>query len=136
MRKEFEQIDKILRENGWISSNQPEYSELSEYIKSYDKGDNVVGIEVALDRDALGAYGFYGICGVNLTRFRSPMPYGKDDIKEMGRIIGRAEEELLKIEVPFRPTYAFSSAIEHHLGVNLDLRDKYNLQHYEDEDWG
>lgn len=133
MRKEFKEIDKILKENGWVQTVAASEDEMSEFVKAY--GDNTIGIEIALNPCSIGVYGNYGVCSVMLCKFANKMPYIRDDLKWMQELICKAENELIKVGVPFRPTYGFGTHLEHNLGENLKLREKYHLDQYEKEDF-
>ncbi len=135
MRKELREIEKHLIENGWVLSAPAKDDEMSEYVKSYNNGENVIGIEIALEPCSLGVYGRYGVGCVQLVKFEQDMPYIRDDIRRMQTLINNAERELLKARIPFRPTYLFGDCTESLLGDNLDLREKYHLEKYEKEDW-
>lgn len=134
MRKECEEIEKILIENGWTLSVPAKDDEMSEYVKNYNNGENVIGIEIALESCSLGVYGRYGIGCIQIIKYEQNMPYIRDDIKNMQRLINKTERELLQAGIPFRPTYLFCDCTECMLGDNLDLRDKYHLDEYEKED--
>ena len=134
MRKELKEIEKILNDNGWVLSVPARDDEMSEYVKNYNNGENVIGIEIALESCSLGVYGHYGIGCVQLVKFEQDPPYIRDDIRSMQRLISNAERELLQAGVPFRPTYLFWDCTEDLLGDNLDLREKYHLDEYEKED--
>ena len=136
MRKELEEIEKKLTGNGWTLSVPARDGEMSEYVKNYNNGENVIGIEIALEPCSLGVYGRYGIGCVQIIKYEQNMPYIRDDIKSMQRLINKTERELLQAGIPFRPTYLFCDCTEGMLGDNLDLRDKYHLDEYEKEDWG
>lgn len=136
MRKELEEIEKKLTDNGWTLSVPARDGEMSEYVKNYNNGENVIGIEIALEPCSLGVYGRYGIGCVQIIKYEQNMPYIRDDIKSMQRLINKTERELLQAGIPFRPTYLFCDCTEGMLGDNLDLRDKYHLDEYEKEDWG
>lgn len=135
MRKEFKEIDKILKENGWVQTVTPNEDEdiMSEYVKAYE--ENTIGIEIALEPGSLWVGERYGVYCVQIYHFQYKMPYSRDDIKWMQELIYKAENELIKIGVPFRPTYGFGTCLEHNLGVNLELREKYHLDQYEKEDF-
>ncbi len=135
LRKELKEIERLLIENGWVLSVQAKDDEMTEYVKNYNNGENVIGIEIALDPCSLGVYGRYGMGCVQIIKFEQDMPYIRDDIRRMQTLINNAERELLKTGVPFRPTYLFGDCSEVLLGDNLDLREKYHLAEYEKEDW-
>ncbi len=61
MRKELKEIEKKLTDNGWTLSVPARDDEMSEYVKNYNNGENVIGIEIALEPCSLGVYGRYGI---------------------------------------------------------------------------
>ena len=132
MRAECKEIEKILIENGWTLSVPAKEGEMSEYVKNYD--DNVIGIEIALEPCSLDCYGRYGVGCVQLVKFEADMPYIRSDFERMYELIYKAEHDLIKIGVPFRPTYGFGNCIEYLIGKNLDLREKYHLDQYEKED--
>lgn len=136
MRKELKEIEKKLTDNGWTLSVPARDDEMSEYVKNYNNGENVIGIEIALEPCSLGVYGRYGIGCVQIIKYEQNMPYIRDDIKNMQRLINKTERELLQAGIPFRPTYLFCDCTEGMLGDNLDLRDKYHLDEYEKKDWG
>ena len=136
MRKELKEIEKKLTDNGWTLSVPARDDEMSEYIKNYNNGENVIGIEIALESCSLGVYGRYGVGCVQIIKYEQNMPYIRDDIKNMQKLINKTERELLQAGIPFRPTYLFCDCTEGMLGDNLDLRDKYHLDEYEKEDWG
>ena len=136
MRKELKEIEKKLTDNGWTLSVPARDDEMSEYVKNYNNGENVIGIEIALESCSLGVYGRYGIGCVQIIKYEQNMPYIRDDIRNMQRLINKTERELLQAGIPFRPTYLFGDCTEGMLGDNLDLRDKYHLDEYEKEDWG
>lgn len=136
MRKELEEIEKKLTDNGLTLSVPARDDEMSEYVKNYNNGENVIGIEIALEPCSLGVYGRYGIGCVQIIKYEQNMPYIRDDIKNMQRLINKTERELLQAGIPFRPTYLFCDCTEGMLRDNLDLRDKYHLDEYEKEDWG
>lgn len=136
MRKELEEIEKKLTDNGWTLLVPARDGEMSEYVKNYNNGKNVIGIEIALEPCSLGVYGRYGIGCVQIIKYEQNMPYIRDDIKNMQRLINKTERELLQAGIPFRPTYLFCNCTEGMLGDNLDLRDKYHLDEYEKEDGG
>lgn len=136
MKKELKEIEKNLTDNGWILSVPAKEDEVSEYVKSYNDGKNVIGIEIALEPCSLGVYGYYGIGCIQIVKFEEDMPYIRDDLKRMQQLITEAERDLVKAGIPFRPTYGFSNCLEYNLGENLDLRKKYNLDQYEEEDLG
>ena len=136
MRKELKEIERRLTDNGWTLSVPARDDEMSEYVKNYNNGENVIGIEIALEPCSLGVYGRYGIGCVQIIKYEQNMPYIRDDIKNMQMLINKAERELLQAGIPFRPTYLFGDCTEVMLGDNLDLRDKYHLDEYEKEDWG
>lgn len=135
MRKELKEIEKKLADNGWTLSVPARDGEMSEYVKNYNNGENVIGIEIALESCSLGVYGRYGIGCVQIIKYEQDMPYIRDDIRNMQRLISKTERELLQAGIPFRPTYLFCDCTEGILGDNLDLRDKYHLDEYEKEDW-
>lgn len=135
MREELREIEKKLVDNGWVLSVPAKEEEMAEYVKSYNNGENVVGIEIALDKCSLGCYGHYGIGCIQLVKYEADMPYIRDDFRRMQEIIYEAEKDLIKAGIPFRPTYAFSQCTEHYLGENLQLREQYHLNEYEKEDW-
>lgn len=132
LRNEFKEIEKHLNENGWTLSVPATEGEMTEYVKKYD--DNVIGIEIALEPCSLDCYGRYGVCCVQIVKFETDMPYIRSDLARMYELIYRAELDLIKIGVPFRPTYGFGKSTEYLLGKNLDLREKYHLEQYERED--
>ena len=135
MRKEVsKKIEKQLAENGWTLSVPAKEDEMAEYVKSYDHGENVIGIEIALAPCSLGVYGSYGIGCVQIIKFEQDLPYIREDIKRMQELIFNAEDDLLKASIPFRPTYGFGRRLEHSLQRNLDLRERYHLDQYENED--
>lgn len=136
MRKGLEEIEKKLTGNGWTLSVPARDGEMSEYVKNYNNGENVIGIEIALEPCSLGVYGRYGIGCIQIIKYEQNMPYIRDDIKNMQRLINKTERELLQAGIPFRPTYLFCDCTEGMLGDNLDLRDKYHLDEYEKEDRG
>jgi len=135
MKSELKEIEKILLNLGWIQSNSPspddDIMDTTEFVKSYY--GNTIGIEVALEDFSLDCYGRYGVCSVYIVKYDQSFPYLRDDIKRMQNLIQDVEIELITNDVPFRPTYAFIKNTEHYIGVNLDLRDKYNLDEYEKE---
>lgn len=135
MRKELKEIEKNLTDNGWTLSVPAKDGEMSEYVKNYNNGKNVIGIEIALEPCSLGVYGYYGIGCIQIVKFEADMPYIRDDLRRMQQLIAEAEHDLIKAGIPFRPTYGFSNCLEYNLGENLDLRKKYNLDQYEKEDW-
>ncbi len=135
MRKELKEIEKKLTDNGWTLSVPARDGEMSEYVKNYNNGENVIGIEIALEPCSLGVYGHYGIGSIQIVKFEADMPYIRDDLRRMQQLITEAERDLIKAGIPFRPTYGFSNCLEYNLGENLDLRKKYNLDQYEKEDW-
>lgn len=136
MRKELKEIEENLIDNGWTLSVPAKDDEMSEYVKSYNDGENVIGIEIALEPCSLGVYGHYGIGCIKIVKFEADMPYIRDDLRRMQQLIAEAERDLIKAGIPFRPTYGFSNCLEHNLGKNLDSRKGYNLDQYEKEDWG
>ena len=83
VRTELKEIEKKLTENGWVLSVPATEGEMAEYVRSYNNGDNVIGIEIALEPCSLGCYGHYGIGCVQIVKFESDMPYIRDDIKRM-----------------------------------------------------
>ena len=140
-RGELKEIDKLLSSNGWVLSAPSREDEkgvplTAEYVKGYYNGEGVVIIEVALTPEDLGCYGYYGICSVQILRHFNPVPYNRDDLREMGEMITDAEKELLELGVPFRPNYGFESFLERSLEQNLKLRGKYHLAEFEIEDNG
>ena len=134
MRDELREVKKILKDNGWVQTVEPAEGEMAEFVKGY--GDNTVGIEIALHKCSRDCYGSYGVGCIQICRFEAPMPYIRDDLRQMQRLICDAEKELVKIGVPFRPTYGFGECLEYLLGKNIELREKYNLAVYEKEDFG
>ena len=134
MREELKEIEKILQKNGWVQAAPTQPDEMTEFVKN-TADDDVVGIEIALEKTSLPCYGRYGIGCIQIVKYGQPAPYIRDDIRNMEKIILDAEKELLNIGVPFRPTYGFGFALENNLGRNLDLREKYNLDQFEKEDW-
>ena len=135
MREEMKKIHNRLIENGWVLSVPAKEGEMAEYVKNYNNGENVMGIEIALDACSLGCYGRYGIGCVQIIKFEQEMPYIRDDIRNMQNLIKRTERELLEAGIPFRPSYLFVDCTETMLNDNIDLRDKYHLMQYEKEDW-
>ena len=125
-------LKNLLLNNGWICIRSDIKDEMDEYVLSSQ--GNTVGIEIALDAHALGCYGYYGVCSVNITAWEYSPPYIRDDLSSMLDLIYKTEWDLLKLGIPFRPTYAFGKHTEHQLGLNLDLRKKYELDKYENED--
>ena len=136
MRKELKEIEKKLIDNGWTLSVPAKDDDMAEYVKNYNNGENVIGIEIALEPCSLGVYGHYGIGSIQIVKFEADMPYIRDDLRRMQQLIAEAERDLIKAGIPFRPTYGFINCLEYNLGENLDLRKKYNLDQYEKEDWG
>lgn len=136
MRKELKEIEKLLVENGWTLSAPAKEGEMSEYVKAYNNGENVVGIEIALEPCSLDCYGRYGVGCVQIVRYEQDMPYIRDDIRQMQNLLKNAERELLKVGIPFRPTYLFCDCTEGMLGDNVALRERYHLAEYEKEDFG
>lgn len=134
MRKELKEVEKNLTSDGWTLSVPAKEDEMSVYVKNYNNGENVIGIEIALEPCSLGVYGHYGIGCIQIVKFEADMPYISDDLRRMQQLISEAERDLVKAGIPFRPTYGFSNFLEHNLGENLDLRKKYNLDQYEEED--
>lgn len=136
MRKELKEIERKLIDDGWTLSVPARDDEMSEYVKNYNNGENVIGIEIALEPCSLGVYGRYGVGCVQIIKFEQSMPYIRDDIRRMQSLINNTERELLQAGIPFRPTYLFGDCTEGLLGDNFDLRGKYHLNEYEKEDWG
>ena len=134
MREELKTIEKILRDNGWTQAAPTKPDEMTEFVKPYY--ENVIGIEIALEPTSLGCYGHYGVGCVQLVKYEADMPYIRSDFNRMKELIEQAEYDLVKIGVPFRPTYGFGKCTEYLLGENLTLREKYDLHQYEKEDWG
>ena len=130
-KKEARKIERALQKNGWTQSVVAREGEMAEYIKAY--GDTVVGIEIALEPGSLNCYGYYGVGCVQIVKYETGFPYIRDDLRTMREYIESAECELLKIGVPFRPTYGFGRDLEYNLGRNDDLRRKYNLTIYEEK---
>lgn len=128
-----EEIIKILTENGWEHTRKVELGkglgEMDLFTKEHPGIE--IGIEVALLPDSYCCYGWYGVCGVHINKCDFGFPYLRDDLIEMQEAISNAEVELLKIGVPFRPTYAFATYTEHNLGENLRLRKEHRLELYE-----
>ncbi len=135
MRKELKEIEKKLTDNGWTLSVPARDDEISEYVKNYNNGENVIGIEIALKPCSLGVYGHYGIGCIQIAKFEADTPYIRDDLRRMQQLFAEAERDLIKAGIPFRPTYGFSNYLEYNLEKNLDLRKKYNLDQDEKEDW-
>ena len=134
MREFANKIDKILRDNGFVQSVVPKeggIAEMAEYVKNYY--DNVMGIEIALEPCSLDCYGYYGVGCVQIVKYENDAPYIRDDIRRMQELIFETEKELVKLKVPFRPTYGFGKNTECYLGKNLDLREEYKLTKYEKE---
>lgn len=133
MEEGFKQkISSILIGEGWVPVrvSDPEEEDLYLYEKAYPNA--TIQIEIALDETQLGGYGWYGVCCVQVSRWYESMPYLVDDLIGMLNAISAAETELLKLKVPFRPTYAFSGhGLESKLGENLELRDLYQLHELE-----
>lgn len=136
MREELKEVEKLLVKNGWTLSVPAKDNEMTEYVKAYDNGWNVVGIEIALEPCSLGCYGRYGVGCVQVVKYEQDMPYMRFDLGQMQNLIKNAERELLEIGVPFRPTYLFCDCTEKLLGDNIKLREKYRLNECEEEDLG
>lgn len=139
VRDELREIEKLLSSNGWVLSAPSRKDEkgnpqTAEYVKGYYDGEGVVIIQVALTPEDLGCYGRYGICSVQVLRHYNPIPYNRDDLREMGELITDAEQELLELSIPFRPNYGFGKRLEYSIEKSLELREKYHLAQYEKED--
>lgn len=77
--------------------------------------------------------GHYGVLWLDVAEYENDPPYGMDDLEDMLEAIRLAEDNLLKIGMPFAPDYQFNGNAANKRRRNEKLRRIYNLEELEKE---
>lgn len=81
----------------------------------------------------LALEGHYGVMWLE-SEYEYDRPHSIDELEEMKQGMAYAEDNLLRIGIPFSPDYKFISDAELKAAINAKLRNKLNLEKQENED--
>lgn len=79
--------------------------------------------------------GHYGVLWIDAAKYECSPPYSERDLNDMIYAIEMAEENLLKIGMPFTPDYKFHGNKANRKRRNDKLRKLYNLDELEKKGW-
>jgi len=94
----------------------------------------VVRAVVAAHSKHLVVDGHYGVLWLDAAQYECSPPYSENDLEDMMCAIELAEENLLKIGMPFTPDYKFHGNKANRRRRNDKLRRLYNLDELEKQD--
>lgn len=82
----------------------------------------------------LGIDGHYGVLWLEVAKYECDPPYSESDLKDMIYALRLAEENLLKIGMPFTPDFNFHGNKANRRRRNEKLRRLYGLSELEEKD--
>ena len=97
----------------------------AEFMANYT---GIVRAEVITLPEKLSLCGHFGVYSLSLQSYECEMPYYTDDLEDMIQLIILAEENLLRLGIPFIPDYSFHGhEIEEKKKRNWELRALWGL---------
>ena len=132
---------RIMGENGWIwhhyqddefSSDVPDDYECftMEILGEYR---TVVRVCVSEYEQHLSVDGHYGVLWLEVAKYENDPPHSERDLYDMIYAIEKAEENLLRIGMPFVPDYKFHGNKANRKRRNEKLRRLYHLEELENK---
>lgn len=134
----------ILCGNGWEwhhyntdwliqMDDSEEYTQYTLKVLGYGY-DTIVRAVVSEFSQHLCINGHYGVIWLDAAKYENNPPYEENALKDMIKAIERAEDNLIKIGMPFCPDYKFHGRNKANKKRRNDkLRRLYDLERFEEE---